>query len=374
MPNRTVFEGDTFKLNCGSIATIIKYMSSLEVEIITDTGYKTVTNVGNLRKGSVKDKLHKNFYEIGYIGNGSYDSLLKCEITWKSMIKRCYSDKNLLKQPTYINSIVCDDWHNLQNYKKWFYNNYKLGYQLDKDLKKYNSKIYSPDTCTFLPSEVNNFFLTGFIKNSTLPFGVNISNKKFVGTKFCGVRESLIEAVNDYWNWKNKKVIKLIEKYPELKDLILNYFEHYFNDLYPEYIKNKVIVDLEGCLSNAKHRMHLLKENKFLEFQKQFENDTLNENVNIFIQQFKEFRECEIVILTAKREEYKELVVKWLKKYNVIYDKLIMKNEELSDIKFKERYARVHKEEIMFALDDTGKIAQMFSENGVPCLRIEQNE
>ena len=141
-----------------------------------------------------------------------------------------------------------------------------------------------------------------------------------------------------------------------------------------EYIKNKLVIDIEGTLSNAKHRMHLLKENKFLEFQKQFEFDTLNKNVFLFIKQFKQFREVEIILLTAKQERYRDIVIKWLQKYNIKYDKLIMKNEDISDINFKERYAKNHKEEILFALEDVGKIAKMFSDNGIPCLRIEQNE
>lgn len=371
---REVFEGQKFKLTKGTIATVVKYINCSEVHIKTNTGYENIVSSGRLKSGKVQDRLQRTVYEVGYIGIGKYTSNSKSGSKWFKILGRAYDDETSIMHPTYTNCIVADIWHDLQNFGKWFDNNNIDGYHLDKDLKCPGNKVYGPDTCIFVPQEINKFFKIHPYKNENLPHGVIRIGLNFSKIAICNSKLTIKEAVNDYWNWKYEKTISLTKKYPEFKDLILNYFEYYFNLLYPEYIKNKLIVDLEGCLSNAKHRMHLLKENKFSEFQIQFKNDIINENIDIFIKQFKGLREVEIIILTAKQEEYRELVVKWLEKYNVLYDKLIMKNENLSDIKFKERYAKIHKEEILFALDDVGKNAKMFSDNGIPCLRVEQYE
>lgn len=72
---------------------------------------------------------------------------------WKNMLKRCYFEKGEYKGKTF----VCDSWHKLSNFKKWFDENHKEGYSLDKDL--YGSGIYSPRHCTFIPKWLNSFIV-----------------------------------------------------------------------------------------------------------------------------------------------------------------------------------------------------------------------
>lgn len=133
----------------------------------------------------------------------------------------------------------------------------------------------------------------------------------------------------------------------------------------------KIIIDLENTISNSNHRMHLLKTDP-LRFQEEFINDTLNENIKYFIESWMKKR-VKIIILTAKSDIYKNLVIHWLKKNFVHYDKLIMKNGNESNIDFKEKYAKENKDDILMALDDVGSICEMYSKYDIPCLRIVQN-
>lgn len=142
---------------------IISSTAHKEVKVkFIDTGYICSTRYGNIRKGSVKDKLRPNVYGVGFIGEGAHlssNSKLAYE-KWCDMLMRCYSEKYQEKQPTYNGCSVCKAWHNFQNFAVWYNDNYPKdgeSYALDKDLKKLGNKIYSPDNCLFVSQSINNF-------------------------------------------------------------------------------------------------------------------------------------------------------------------------------------------------------------------------
>jgi hypothetical protein len=80
---------------------------------------------------------------------------------WRAMLQRCYCEKFLKKHPTYQGCYVCEEWLTFSNFLKWFEENYKEGYELDKDLLSgKENKVYSPKTCCFLPPRINKLLLT----------------------------------------------------------------------------------------------------------------------------------------------------------------------------------------------------------------------
>lgn len=135
---------------------------------------------------------------------------------WRSMIERCYSDRWLAKYPTYIGCSVCEEWRYFTNFKKWFDENYIDGYALDKDLLVQGNKIYSPETCCFVPQYINNIFLNRAKDRGIYPIGVSLEkrNGKLFSScridgqnKFLGYFENEDEAHEAY-----KK-----ERYAEIK-------------------------------------------------------------------------------------------------------------------------------------------------------------
>ena len=68
---------------------------------------------------------------------------------------------------------VCDEWLTYSNFEKWFNKNYKEGQQLDKDILFEGNKLYSPETCCFVPSDINTMMITRQTKKSCLPTGVS---------------------------------------------------------------------------------------------------------------------------------------------------------------------------------------------------------
>lgn len=115
--------------------------------------------VGNFLRGHGCDKCRADSNKSPIYGVGINDldaiSHTKLYRTWKSMFARCYGEMVHDRQPTYIGCSVDARWHKLSNFKKWFDENYVEGYHLDKDLLQKGNKIYSPDTCCFIPQEIN---------------------------------------------------------------------------------------------------------------------------------------------------------------------------------------------------------------------------
>ena len=76
---------------------------------------------------------------------------------WIAMLCRCYNTLYKKKIPTYDGCCVCDEWLSFSNFKRWFDEHYVEGYHLDKDILVQGNKVYSPETCCFVPKYINTF-------------------------------------------------------------------------------------------------------------------------------------------------------------------------------------------------------------------------
>lgn len=139
---------------------------------------------------------------------------------WYSMIKRCYNEEELRKHPSYIDCTVCDEWLYFSNFKKWFDENYIEGYQLDKDILVKGNKVYSPETCCFVPLEINILFTKRQNQRGLYPIGVSkrgslyLSNIQKNGLRCrIGSFNTPIEAFNAYKSAKEQYIKELAEQY-----------------------------------------------------------------------------------------------------------------------------------------------------------------
>lgn len=92
--------------------------------------------------------------------------------TWKGVLDRCYSPRTHQTHPTYINCSVSKEWIYLSNFREWFNQNYIEGYHLDKDLLFPGNKVYGPDTCLFIPRNINGLFVFRNSKRGEYPLGL----------------------------------------------------------------------------------------------------------------------------------------------------------------------------------------------------------
>lgn len=103
---------------------------------------------------------------------------------WADMIRRCYDESYQKRFPTYIGCTVCDEWKYLSNFKQWYESHIQENYheyQLDKDLLIPGNKVYSPDTCVLIPSEINCLIIKSDSIRGQYPIGVSFDkhNRKF---------------------------------------------------------------------------------------------------------------------------------------------------------------------------------------------------
>jgi len=92
------------------------------------------------------------------------------------MIQRCYDEKLHEVESTYSECEVCAEWLSFSTFYDWFKENYyeleNERIQLDKDILIKNNKIYSPDTCCFVPHTINSLFTKSNKNRGSCPIGV----------------------------------------------------------------------------------------------------------------------------------------------------------------------------------------------------------
>lgn len=103
----------------------------------------------------------------------------KCERCYENILLRTTSPKCKEEHPSYVSATICEEWENYENFKKWFYENYVEGYQIDKDILFKGNKEYAPDKCCFVPGFINSLFTKSDKKRGCLPIGVDFHKGKY---------------------------------------------------------------------------------------------------------------------------------------------------------------------------------------------------
>ena len=171
---------------------IVGKINVLRRRVRFENGYEIVGDMSAIKKGNIKNPYHTSVCSVGFYGVGDYKAQINRKNTseyeiWRSMLKRCYDEKCQQKFPTYKDTTVCEEWKNFQNFAKWYNENYPkiegINFQLDKDLLQSDveNKIYSPETCVFIPNNVNIFLANKCTKNTSGYTGVSWykTNKKW---------------------------------------------------------------------------------------------------------------------------------------------------------------------------------------------------
>ncbi len=203
--------GETFISNEGYNLEVVDGGSTVKYcTVRIDNKYETEAQFHHVKNGKVKNVYHTSVYGKGYFGEGIYNKTLYKQYyeIWSNIIYRCYDSNYHKKHPTYKDVEVCDDWLNFQIFAEWFDKNYIIDYEIDKDLLSGTNKIYSPNTCVFIPQALNSFLTNKQVNNTTGMVGVywNKENEKYhvgicdgVGKRnHIGSYDSLTEAGDAY--------------------------------------------------------------------------------------------------------------------------------------------------------------------------------
>jgi hypothetical protein len=100
---------------------------------------------------------------------------------WCDMIARCYDEKRRSKWPAYAGCTVSDNFLNFQWFAEWCNN--QIGFkvkdengtwQMDKDMLVKGNRVYSEDTCVFIPRCLNLVAHKNKHQRNGLPIGVSL--------------------------------------------------------------------------------------------------------------------------------------------------------------------------------------------------------
>ena len=210
---------------------ILKYNNARNVVIqFLKTGYETTVQLTNIKSGIIKDPYSPSVCSVGIVGTKYLSTIndvkTKEYMLWQNMLERCYSDTYKKKNQTYIDCEVSDKFKSYEYFYEWCCNQIGFGvegFELDKDLLVKGNKVYSEDSCTFTPKEINQVLVKRESSRGKYLIGVswNNTNKAFVATvrKNKGKREYLgsfnieIEAFNAYKKAKEAFVKEQAEKW-----------------------------------------------------------------------------------------------------------------------------------------------------------------
>lgn len=145
---------------------------------------------------------------------------------WHHMLLRAYNQRYNTKHPTYGAVTVCDEWLIFSNFRRWFIENHVDCCELDKDILSKENKIYSPETCIYVPQWLNKFTTNRKSKRGKYLIGVSwdlksdkfraqVSNCNPAGNKkeYLGVFDNELEAYNA---WLTRKLEIALELKPEM--------------------------------------------------------------------------------------------------------------------------------------------------------------
>jgi len=187
-----------------------------------------------------KEKTNYDKKERGVCGTGFNDSEFKIQVIisgkkidylpyqcWSHMLSRVYNPKDS-NHHRYFDCTVSDEWLLFSNFEKFFIENYQPDYELDKDLLIEGNRIYSKETCVFVPSWLNKLFLINEWNRGDLSLGVSFDNLMVqynASVSIDGIMQELglfdteWEAEIAYLEAKSENVLHAIED-PEMPEIL----------------------------------------------------------------------------------------------------------------------------------------------------------
>jgi len=210
--------------------TIIKYIKADKVVIKFESGYITTKTYRAFKRGEIRNPYYKSLYNVGFIGEGKYKIRDNNKISrrykiWWHMLRRCYDIESYEKKNSYAPCIVCDEWHNFQNFARWYDENYypipNEIMCIDKDILFKGNKIYSPETCVFVPKCINSLFTKRDVDRGEYAIGASKNkNDKYVSQcnldgiiTYLGAYDTPEEAFFVYKDFKEKTIKEMADRY-----------------------------------------------------------------------------------------------------------------------------------------------------------------
>ena len=151
---------------------------------------------------------------------------------WESMLDRC-TDKWKIKSPTYAGVTCSENFKSYTFFYEWCQEQVGFGnidskgifWHLDKDILVRGNKLYSEDTCVFIPQRINNLILKVDKRRGDYPLGVFFRedrNKFMASCKpkgYLGLFETEEDAFQAYKQYKESFIRSVAFEYERQIDV-----------------------------------------------------------------------------------------------------------------------------------------------------------
>ena len=223
--------GETSKSFEGYSLEILAYRRYEDIDVLID-GQHIVKGVrySHFKSGRMCNPYHRSVCGVGYFGIGKYKSREGGKVTevyrvWSAMFARCYDERILSKHPNYKGCEVDERFHNFQDFGAWFEENYYVvegeRMHLDKDILIKGNRLYSPDTCVFVPQRINSLLTSSKRSRGKYPIGVSKMGKKYTssycnnGSVHLGMYDTPEEAFHAYKTAKEAYIKQVADEYKD---------------------------------------------------------------------------------------------------------------------------------------------------------------
>lgn len=173
------YVGKTLPSNGYGDFIVLEYNAANDVKIkFLETGFVNTVFAAQMHTGSVKDYMKPTILDKGVTGARltPEDRKHKAYKNWVRILTRCYNESLRHKHPSYLGCTVSEFFLTYTNFRDWYVKQKNWdnpNFVLDKDLlSPKDSKVYSEETCVFIPKEVNCLLTTTKAKRGNLPIGV----------------------------------------------------------------------------------------------------------------------------------------------------------------------------------------------------------
>jgi HAD superfamily, subfamily IIIB (Acid phosphatase) len=133
-----------------------------------------------------------------------------------------------------------------------------------------------------------------------------------------------------------------------------------------------IIFDIDGTISNVDHRRQYVatRPRNWNAWNKNIKNDTPNEAVKFLYHAIqKAHPEVDILIVTGRSDDHRQVTIDWMKKYEFSYKNLYMRKEKdhRDDSIVKSEIAdEIEKNyDILFVLEDRKRVVDMWAKRGI---------
>jgi hypothetical protein len=227
---RAEFKGEGYQTDTHWFPDKGEYESAISAtkrdQLLSDRQDKLITKA--IARAEKKAKIH---HGVGVFTNYPIKGIegrkaTRAYYVWQGIIARCYSPlHDSYGRYGGRGTTVDERWHHFQEFAKWYVvqqergiGNVHVNWHVDKDILFDGNLVYGPDTCCFVPEDVNTFFTKLDAIGYSLHRGAFRVSVTIAGNKYQRGFNTEEDATTWYRRGKTKAAELLLWKYEGLLD------------------------------------------------------------------------------------------------------------------------------------------------------------